>query len=422
MAVPGVGGAFSGPTEIGALGLAYSPAAALPLRPEIVLDIGVLHSANAFTLKGSETQTSSGTDVVPFLGAAVPLGEIGIGYAFVVPWARSSTLSPTGAHRFHSIEGALTVLEHNVAVAWSPDPVLQVGGALRIDQVSFETQSAYDTGKLIADLTGLQDWIGDPFLEGTRQVTGAQGLATGFAVGVRLSPIEAVMLAAHYRSGINANLSGDFQMIPVTDLNMVIEGDITTEMRFPHDLTLAAEVKLDRFTLVPEIAWVGWSSWATVRSEPGELTLGSSDPVMEALLEGWGLTDAAFLNSDEPNVTHNGTEDVWMPGIGVQLDASEALQVRAGLYYAPNAVPNQAMHPGNQDWPTTNLRLAGLVRPADRVSLGLSLDAYAAPIRTVTNSMFDPSNDMSTGTDLPSGNGEYQLSLMRVGATWVQRF
>ena len=203
---------------------------------------------------------------------------------------------------------------------------------------------------------------------------------------------------------------------------MVIEGDITTELRFPHDLTLAAEVSIDRFTLVPEIAWVGWSSWATVRSEPGELTLGSTDSSMESFLEGLGLTEAAFLNSDEPTITNNGTRDVWMPGIGVQLEASKALQLRAGLYYAPNAVPDQAMHPGNQDWPTTNLQLAGLVHPGERVSLGLSLDAYTAPIRTVTNSMFDPTNDSSTGTDLPSGNGEYELSLLRVGATWVQRF
>ena len=95
-------------------------------------------------------------------------------------------------------------------------------------------------------------------------------------------------------------------------------------------------------------------------------------------LEGFGLTNAAFLESDEPQVTHNGTRDVWMPGIGVQLDASESLQLRAGIYHAPNAVPDKAMHPGNQDWPTTNLRLAGLVRPVERVSLGLSLDAYVS--------------------------------------------
>ena len=87
----------------------------------------------------------------------------------------------------------------------------------------------------------------------------------------------------------------------------------------------------------------------------------------------------------------------------------------------PGAVvaPDPAVHPGNFDFTTVDLRGAALWAATPWLSLALGADGFLAPKRVITSSAHDPVDPVPPGSLLPSGNGTYRLGLARVGLSLI---
>lgn len=434
--IPAAGGAFSHPTEEGVLGLAYSPAAARPDRAEVMLDVGVLQNRYAFTLDGEETVVSQGISPVPFLAGAVPLGPVGLGLVAYVPYGRGGApYDADGPQRYHTISGAVRGAELDLSASahlrtfeaegGPPLVVVDIGAGPRVMAFSQSGTKAFDTGALLYGMLGPDAGVElqDPFLEGTQSTSDGRDIALGWAVGGRVeigaTPTEEgrVTLTLDYRSAIATALDADMRLQPSNDLTMVIEGDVTTHITTPASADLGARIRAGRSTVLLQLGWIGWSSFETITTDVHDLTITSPDPLMESVIEGYGLTEAEFLASLSSVTTTLGMQDTLSAGVAWDADIGDQFGGRVGLGYSQGAVPDENVHPGNCDFDTWDLALGGRWEASERLWLAFGGDLYLAGDRVITNSALALTNDPSTGMVYPSGNGRYALTAARIGLT-----
>lgn len=426
LSVPVAGGALCSPTRLGPTGLAMNPAAASALDRELWFDLGLVHSDLEVTLEGEEPDRSAGTQPIPSLGLVAPLGDhLGLGWIFYVPYGRSGGGgNPEGPERFHGIEGGITVLESDLALALTPEDFLSVGVAARVALVSLDTWRAVDTGQLIASVAGVdpEELVGDPFLEGQTRAEGGRDVALGWSVGAQVRPAEGWTVGAYFRSGLEATPVGTFTLVPSNDLLVVVDGELATPTAMPAEAGAAVEIPLGASTLRPELHWVGWSSYDVLLSQPRGLDVNSEDPVFDEVLDTFDLTLQDLLGGVDEVVTKNGTRNIWVPGLGVSAPASERITLHGGLWHHRASTPARYVHPSNLDFATTDLRGGVEVGVGRRTSLGLVGDLLFSKARTVTNSELSLLNDPDAGTAVPSGNGTYRLGLGRLGLSVEQGF
>ena len=425
LGTPVAGGMLASPGSGGPLELVLSPAAAGADRALLAVDLGLLRSSVSTTLSGEKELRSGGLSPIPTLAATFPLGErLGLGLLFVVPFARSSGGPEDGPQRFHSIEGGITVLEGDVAVALRAHPALTVGIAGRVASASLGSRRAIDTGGMVAELMNVEDkgsLLGDPLLEGRLDTSGQHGVVGGFAVGVDLHASERWGLLAWYRSTLWGSASGDLSMVPSQDLGAEITGRIRTELRLPAEAGGALPLHFGRVRIVPQLSWIDWSSWALLHSEASELEASSRDPALDDRLDPYGLTSESLLSGLGDLRSKNDTRDVFSGGLELGARVAKAGSVRGALLYSSAAIPNQTAHPANLDFATTDLRLGVDWQQGERTRFALSVDAILATPRHVDDSALSLEKPASSGLAQPSGNGDYRASIGRLGLTVEQR-
>lgn len=431
--VPVAGGSLVGGWEQGPEGILLNPAAAWSPEPELMLDVGALQAAYSFQLEGERATSSSGLSAVPFLAGTAPIGPIGIGGAFFVPYARGGKPGdPDGPQRYHSILGKILVAEADLSVAGhmqfgrdrdDPAVMVEMGGSARVARMSMRSERAFDTGALLYGLLGPEAGVPlqDPLLEGTLALEGLRGTAVGAATGLRVTFVERYTLAFGYRSPMRTRLRGPVTLIPSNDLAMVLDGTVQTELVLPMEGTLSTRLDLGRVAVLGEVGLVGWGSMETITSRVQSLTISSPDPYMQWILEGYGLTEAEFLDSLGEMTTTTGMKDVWVVGAGADVAVGRGWTVRGYVQHADAAIPSANVHPGNVDWETWDLRGAARWDMSDRVTVGLGADLLLAPTRTVTDSALSLTNDSASGMVLPSGNGRYAFGGGRAGVTLLVR-
>lgn len=428
--VPGVGGAWAGPGERGPLGLPQNAAAAWTPTPELVGDLGLLQARYAFTLDGRSPTASGGVSAVPFLGATVPLGPVGVGATVFVPYARGGKPGdPEGPQRFHSIEGTILVVEADLDVATHlefgrrPDGDrlvdLTVGAGPRYARMRMRSQRAFDTGALLHGLLGPEADVplGEPLLEGTLTLPGLAGDGVGLATGLRVEVADRVTLAFGYRSAMRVRLAGAVELVPSNDLAMRVDGRVQSELVLPSEGWGSVRVAAGPVAVTGEAGRVGWSSVAAIASRVSGLEVSSPDPLMQGILESYGLSEAEFLDSLDTMVTTTGMRDVWVLGLGGEVATGRGVRLRAGVQHAGAAIPSPNVHPGNVDWATWDLRGAGWWDATPALGVGLGGDVILAPTRVVSDSALALTNPAESGMTLPSGNGRYALGAARLGLT-----
>lgn len=429
--VPVTGGGLVAGWEQGPAGVVVNPAAAWAPDAELLLDVGAMQTTYHFRLEGEREQPATGTSPVPFLAGTVPVGPVGVGLGVFAPYARGGAGSdPEGPQRYHSVVGNLLVAEADLAVAthleFGRDRPLfdvEVGGALRGARMTMRSERSFDTGALLYGMLGPEAGVPlqDPLLEGTLALEGLRGTTFGAATGLRVTVAERVTLAFGYRSSLRMRLRGPVTLVPSKDLQMVVEGDVRTELVLPAEGTLSTRVDLGRGALLGEVALLGWSSMRQIRSGIDELTISSPDPLMQGILEGYGLDEAEFLGSLGEMVTTTGMQDVWVVGAGGEVQPGGGWTLRGYLQHAGAAVPLPNVHPGNVDWATWDVRGVARWDLGPRVSLALSGDLLLAPSRRVEDSPYALTNDPATGMVFPSADGEYAFAGGRAGLTLLYR-
>lgn len=423
--VPELGGAFAGPSEDGAAGVLTNPAAAHPDRGSWMIDAGWLYSDLTYTLDLDPTfgLRSEGASVAPSLSGAEPFGPVGIGLAVFPVYARGGGpgAPEDGAQRFHTITGGIQVIEANLQAAVQLHPAWTIGVGARYGNVRLASTRAIDTGALVEELAGPGTGvpIGDPFLEGRQVLEGATGAGFGANVGVRFTPARGPWVSLAARSPMRVKVTGPLTLTPSTSLDMQLTATAVTTITLPAAAFLTVDVPIGRARIVPEVWWVGWSSYYAYETELTDLAVSSDDPYMESILASYGLTEAEFLQGAGGARSVTGTHDVVSAGVSAWLPFAPTVTGRVGAWYHSGAVPDETVHPGNLDFAMLEARAAVAWAPAEWLSIGLGGDWYHAAPRVITTSAHSLVAPEEPGALVPSGNGTYRITFARVGLSVI---
>lgn len=423
LGVPSPLGGFAGPSATGALGLAGNPASARPASFEAALDVAVLPTRFGWQLQGQDQELSSGLTPVPSLALAAPTGPLGVGVAVFVPFARGGDAPPEGSpSRFHTGATTLRVIEADLAVAAAPTPNLTVGGALRLGRASIDTTISYESAVLLNELLGENGDIpyGDPLFEGTESYA-VTGNAVGGAAGLRWRGDGGLGLDLAWRSPLYAHLSGPLSLQPSDDLALVAEGRAQVDVRYPMEVLAAATLRLREapWRLGGELSYTGWSTMSRLETSLSDFQIVSEDPLFQDILESYGLSEAEFLAGVDGVVLVTALSDILAGGLWVDR-LGDGWQARAGAWLSPAAIPDAYLHPGNADFGSLDLRLAG-GKALGRALVALSGDVYLCPTRENTDSAFAFENGSHSGMALPNSDGVYGLFAARAGLTVAWR-
>ncbi len=420
LAVPEPLGAFGGPSAEGAPALATNPAASAVSTPELLVDLGVMATRLRYQLDGHEPMDSRGLSPVPSLSGALPLGRAGIGLAVFVPHARGGEAPPeSSGAQLYAGDSDIMLVEGDLSAGVRLGP-WRLGAALRAGHARVSSALKYDTGVLLTDILGPEAGVPlqDPFLQGTQRYD-MRGLVWGGAFGARLRPERGPGLDLAIRTPLRGQLSGPFSLRPSDDLEMQVEGDATLPTTWPLELLLAGTWARGAWRPGAELSYTRWSSMYRFETALSDLQVSSDDPLFQALLDSYGLTEADFLAGVEDVPIETGLSDILAGGLWVDW-LGEGAMARAGLWITPAAIPDAYVNPGNADFGTADLRLA-YARRVGPTLLGLSVDAFLGPERVVEDSAYDQARGPHSGVALPPAHGRYALSAVRVGLTAALR-
>lgn len=420
LAVPEPLGAFAGPSAGGALGLATNPASARPAHAEAALDLGLMRTHLRYQLEGEEPSESFGLAPLPSLAAALPVGPVGVGLAFFVPNARTGDAPPDDSPaRLYAGQSSIMLIEGDLsaAAAWGP---LSLGGALRVGRAQVASRLKYDTGVLLTDILGAEAEVPlrSDFLEGT-QAYDMRGIVLGGAGGLRLRPERGPDLDLALRSALRGTLTGPFSLAPSDDMNVAVEGEASLPMAWPAEILLAGAWPLGAWRPGGELTFTRWSSLYRLETELDDLSVRSEDPLFQALLDSYGLSQADFLQGIGPVPIETGLSNILAGGVWVDW-LGQGAQGRAGVWVTPAAIPTEYVNPGNADFGSIDLRLAG-AKQWRRLVLAGSLDAFLCPARVVEDSIYSQQAGVESGRALPPAKGTYALSALRLGLTAAVR-
>ena len=422
--VPELGGALAGVERDGAYGVFTNPAAAHPDRGQWLVDVGWMYSDLQYTLDLDDDfgLRSQGATLVPSIAGAEPIGPVGLGISFVPLYARGGGDGgpEDGAQRFHTVRGGIQLLELSVSAAVAVHPAWTIGGAFRYGTAKMSSFRALDSGALIGGLAPDADVpIGYAFLEGTQELDDHSGFGLGGTAGLRFAPERGTGFSFSFRSAMTPKVHGGIELVPSSDLEISLTAEADTEIPFPPAAFLAVDIPVGRVNLVPELSWIGWSSYYSFETELSELELGSEDDAVVEILDAYDLTKAEFLEGSTSTVSLTGMHDVVNVGASVWVPVGDDWNTRFGLWYLPSAVPDGTAHPGNLDFDSIDARGAVAWTPLTWLTLGLGADWFWSPTRFVRTSLHSQTDPEPPGARLPSGNGTYRLTLARLGLSAV---
>jgi hypothetical protein len=424
LGVPVVGGPLSNPIHAGAAGLALNPAAALSEDAEMLLDVGMVLFNYGYTLfeppgGGGPDSTKDGASFpVPYIAISVPVSsKVGLGLSGKVPHGRRGSGDPEASSRFHTVAGQMMLAELEAAASVQVAKTLAIGAGFRIGKVRYSSFKSMDTGATMYGLMGedAEELIGDPFWEGTKEVTEGTGTPTAFSVGLLADFPKDIRVAAGYRSAPRAHISGTLTMVPSNDLEMALEGEIDGVFTFPPEAFLSVMVPVGSIRTAVDLGWIGWSESSQSRMLIKDPVLVSDDPVVASLMALYGLDDPTLIG-DLQSVGKSGMRDIFTGGAWVEGDLRDGLVGQVGVWVSPPAVMDEYAAPGNADYWVTDFRGTLSYELLDWVTIAGNGDWLRSQQREITNSGLSLTNTGSDGPGaLPSGNGLYYLNMCRLG-------
>jgi long-subunit fatty acid transport protein len=420
--VPSVGGSFAGVTEPGALGLVEQPAASVRgPGPELAIDLGLLHTGLNTQLDNWDSPLKTGNPALqPTLLLSVPVGPLGFGAAVHSSYLRGQDLDPEGPQRFYGVRSGLSLIEGDLTASARPLDTLSFGAGARIGLLQYD---AFKSTDLAATLNPALDPTpplpyGEPLLEGSQAVGPLSQTTVSWIVGAALH-FDVLQLDVSYRPAWKTTMVGPVQLVPSSDLQTSIDGRLEVTLTMPAHLMLGARIPVgSRWTLVPEVEWVGWARSGRNTLTISGLTLSATDPLLDELLGASGLSQADFLTSSEGTTeTDSHWHDVVNGSLQTLWEPADDLELRAQLAVAPSAVETRWLHTSNLDFGTIVLGLGAAWQVAPQVRLALGGQHYRGLPRRVVDSPYDLEAPRDGAPALPSANGSYRLSLWRAGLT-----
>ena len=308
---PGHGGAFSGPTEDGVLGVVVNPAAARTGEAELLIDVSLVGSMTHFELDShpGEPLTGAGMNAIPFLAGVVPLSDHwGLSATVGVPYARGgSTGGEDAANAYFGYATSLLIVEETVGLAvdgWGP---VDLGASLRIFQGMFGSTKQYDLGSTLISVLGCDPPaegqstclpLQDPFLTGTLQIGTLRDVGFSAGAGLRVESEDGHGVQLAWKAPVNLELSGPFELQVLNGFNVVVQGETDAEFKLPQEVWLSGEFPLGRLTFGGELGWIDYSTRDGTLTTTRDLVVTTTDTTLDAILGAYGVTSEVFLDAE----------------------------------------------------------------------------------------------------------------------------
>ncbi len=375
--IPAWGGGWAGPGDPGARGVLYNPTASgSGEAPEILLDVGVIGIQVAYWPDVTQNPTLVRLPAPhPTLTAAFPIGDrFGLSTYLHAPYVRSDFTT------------GLLFLESAIQGSWRAKDWFVLGAGARLGMSRVGATIPLDTGVLLNDALDLDEGLrfdpGEPFLQGDQLVQQKNTFTASPVVAASFRIPQGTWFHAVFRPPWIIRARTAIRLRPSNDFAALLEGNVGVRVPLPLRATLAATVPIGRFTLLPEVEYVGWRQTSQVRIEPTDLRIVSSDPVFNEVLASVGLAEAEFLDVAEgPQSFDLGWRNVVHPAIQAQYEVNADLDVRAGLLFTMPAVGPDAFSEFNLDFATLAVRGGAAWDASRRVRLSLSAEYFASPSR-----------------------------------------
>lgn len=425
LGMPQYGGAFAGAGEAGVRGLAFNPASAGINGLEAGIEWSQFFARYEAQLSGESPEGGGASQGAPFAAAiaSVPgVDGLGLGVSFGAPFARAAgEIAETSSQRFHGLSGQVRVLEVGISTGFEVVNGVQVGAGVSLQRLDADSRYALDSGAVLVELFGddMSTLIGDPLLEGEVDITKVQGRGTGGVFGVRVTAVQPWTFAASVRTLCRIPVTGEVDLVPSNAFTLNLESGVEGEILTPPEVQLMVGRDAGPVRMAVEGHWIGWKQASVMEFEMVSPTLGSRDPAMEAILNGYGLTDLGQMIETQTDRVLGYDNSLGL-GLRVDRDGERAFWMARSMY-TQRATPDQWVHPANVDFAVLDSRIGAGIHTRAGIDIALSAGWYFTPPRTITTSTASLTAEPDEGPAYPSGNGTYALKLGSVGLSVAAR-
>jgi len=272
--------------------------------------------------------------------------EMKFGLGVNTPFGLETSYDDAWVGRYHGVLSNLSTVNINPSLAYRVNEKFSIGGGLNFMLGSVDLSNAIDFGAICVKEANAAICGGllDP--SSTNQEADGKAefeadnfdnISTGFNIGLLFEISPQTSLGLAYRSEVEMKVEGDVDFtvpsqlmapspIDLTSTGLFLDGGVKATVDLPASLSFSVAHKIDKFTLLADMTWTGWSSF-------DELRIIYDNP------------------AQPPSVTTEEWEDTMRYSVGFDYQYSNQWVLRTGLALDETPVPNKERRtprlPGN---------------------------------------------------------------------------
>ena len=264
-------------------------------------------------------------------GQAIPTGyvthqvndNLWLGFAMSVPYGMGTEYDKNWWGQHRGTNAKIYTFDMNPNIAWKVNDLISVGAGVSVQYAK-------------ADL-------GMGVMQGIHGEIDADSWDWGFNLGLMISPTDTLRFGLAYRSAIEHNAEGDFNLSVNSPMQFGLTLPSSATVKTPDTVMLTGtwEATPD-LRLSGLIRWANWSNFDELNIE---------NEVPGALLKEFGavagqIGPALGVNLDSSMLTNvnveNDWQDTWLFSVGADYKINSAFTVRGGIAYETSPIDDQS--------------------------------------------------------------------------------
>jgi len=422
------GAAFVGSDDLAAL--SYNPAALIRIDTMVHLQLAAINQAVTFDRTGDEESTQpvhneAAPLPIPHIGVATSFGreDLTIALGLKTPYAPFLEFQDGGPQRYTLVDSEIINLTAGPSVAWQPTPGLSFGASVGWSMLSMDqTLDAH-----ISPAAFAPDEDANFDVHTRIQVTDPFKIA--WNIGVLYEPTEgrwatglSYTPAVHFIA--NGSMDNDFSdnhyytgagnSPPLIGVNSATDPDVTLALSMPAVIGGGVMFNPTPTTNIEvNLVWEGWQALETVILQSVDLAIPSASEDGDDLL----VSDDVVLPLS--------LQDSWAVRIGATLAASEAIDVRAGVFGETSAASTGYRSVLIPDGEKVGYGTGFTYKPTASIAVDFAFSQSFVPQQDLTGSqVYQLGIEPLMGTVEPGvfvGNGSFSVTntIAGIGINWT---
>ncbi len=275
-------------------GVAYTDKFTLSLATHLI-DLSFEFNDQMSTPVGGQGINNGGhSALVPNFYLVAPITDkVNFGLGVTVPYGLVTEYDDDWIGRFHALRSELKLYNINPTVTWAVNDQFALAAGFN---------AIYSEGEFTQAIT--------PLVPDARAVIEGDGWSYGYNMGTIVRPSDTTTIGASFRSKTSLSLAGD-----ATFSGLAPDSDVSLAVDMPYVLIFGVTQKLsDRFQVMASARRTGWSSIEELRF--------------------------VFADGRPDNATEYGWDDTWAFSAGVEIKATDKLDIRFGTSHDETPIPS----------------------------------------------------------------------------------